>query len=233
MSASWFAALLATQDDADRDALAAAISSIALRETDKATRAQPVVQAIGKADVKAKVSLLGVLATLGGDQALQTIRASLAGDAEVHKAAVRALSDWPDAAPMSDVLAIAKEDKDNANQTLALRGYIRMAGIGRGRSDVKLAAYRQALELAKRPEEKRLALAGLGDVAQVDALKTVEPYLDDAALRREAFVAYEKIAEALAGTQPAIAKEALTRVQEKASDPRMRGRAKAALDKIK
>ena len=49
----------------------------------------------------------------------------------------------------------------------------------------------------------------------------------------EAFVAYEKIAEAIAGRQPAIAKEALTRVQEKAPDPRLRDRAKVALEKIK
>ena len=226
------AALLATQDDADRGATATAISSIALRQNDKAARAQPIVQALDKADAKAKVSLLGILATVGGEQALGAIRASLAGDAEVHKAAVRALSEWKDAAPMGDLLAIAKEDKDNANQILALRGYIRMAGIGRGPADVKLPAYRQALELAKRPEEKRQALAGLGDVPQVDALKTIEPYLDDAALRREAFAAYVKIAEALIGTQPAIAKEALKLAQDKAPDPRTRGRAKAALDKL-
>jgi len=226
------AALLAAQDDADRAALAAAVSSIALRQADKATRTQTVVQALDKADAKAKVSLLGVLSTLGGDQALQAIRASLAGDADVRKMAVRALSEWRDAAPMGDLLTIAKEDKDSANQILALRGYIRMAGIGGGQADAKLAAYRQAMELAKRPDEKRLVLAGLGDVPRADALKMIEPYLDDAALRREAFAAYMKIAEALAGSEPAIAKQALKTVQEKATDPRMRARAQSALEKI-
>jgi len=107
-----------------------------------------------------------------------------------------------------------------------------MAGIGGGQADSKLAAYRQAMELAKRPDEKRLVLAGLGDVPRADALKMIEPYLDDAALRREAFAAYMKIAEALAGSEPAIAKQALKTVQEKATDPRMRARAQSALEKI-
>ncbi|MGE5611987.1 MAG: HEAT repeat domain-containing protein [Bacillota bacterium] len=226
------AALLATQDNADRGVLATAISSISLRQTDKATRAQPVVQAMNKADAKAKVSLLGILATLGGDQALRVIKASLADDTEVHKTAVRALSEWKDAAPMGDLLTIAREDKDTANQILALRGYIRMAGIEGSQADAKLAAYRQAMELATRPDEKRLVLAGLGDVPHTDALKTVEPCLDDATLRREAFAAYVKIAEAIAGSEPSVAKEALKTVQEKAPDPRMRARAKSALEKV-
>ena len=55
--------------------------------------------------------------------------------------------------------------------------------------------------------EKKLAMAGLADVAHADALKMVEPFLEDAAVQREAFVAYEKIAESLAGRQPALAKE--------------------------
>lgn len=227
------AALLATQDEADRSGMASVISAIALRQTDKANRAQPVVQAMDKADAKAKVSLLGILATLGGDLPLQTIKASLAGDADVRKAAVRALSEWPDATPMGDLLTLAKTDKDEANQILALRGYIRMVGLGRGQEEAKLAAYRQAMELAKRPEEKRPVLAGLGNVPNADALKAVEPYLDDAALRREAFATYVKIAEAMAGSQPAVAREALKNVLEKAPDPRTRGRAKSVLDKIK
>jgi hypothetical protein len=61
----------------------------------------------------------------------------------------------------------------------------------------------------------------------------VQPCLEDDSLKREAFVAYEKIAESLAGRQPAAAKEALLVVVEKASDNGLRNKAKAALDKMK
>jgi HEAT repeat protein len=221
--------VLAKKDDPDQ--LAQAMSEIGRRLPDKATRCEPVLQALAKADAPAKVALLPVLAALGGDKALQAVRGSLAGDGEVRKAAVRALADWPDATPAPDLLSVAKEDKDN--QILALRGYIRMQGLPGGSADRKVLAYRQALDLATRTEEKRSVIAGLADVADAEALKMVEPFLNDAGLQREAFVAYEKIAESLAGRQTALAKEALQRVQANATDQNLRNKAKRALDKIK
>ena len=134
---------------------------------------------------------------------------------------------------MPDLLSVAKEDKEKSNQILALRGYIKMLGQAGGRAEKKLASYREAMDLAARPDEKRLVLAGLADVVHADALKMVEAFLEDAALGREAFISYEKIAESLAGRQPALAKEALNRVVEKAGDGGLRNKAKKALDKIK
>ena len=171
-----------------------------------------------------------MLATLGGDKALQAVRDLLAG--EVRKTAVRALADWADDAPMADLLKVAKEDKEQSVQILALRGYIRMAGRIRMGAERKIEAYRAALELATRPEEKRLVLTGLGDVANPGSLKLVEPCLAEAGLEREAFVAYEKIAESLVRRQPAMAKEALQRVADKTDDSGLRSKAQKALERI-
>jgi hypothetical protein len=177
--------------------------------------------------------LLPVLATLGGDQALQAVRTCLASEGETSKAAVRALADWSDASPMPDLLAVAKEDKETSTQILALRGFIRMTGQQGGGTDKKLESYKSAMELAARPDEKRLVLAGLADVARPDALKIAEGFLEDAVLKREAFVAYEKIAESLVGRQPALAGEALKRVVETSTDEGLRNKATRALEKIK
>jgi hypothetical protein len=106
-----------------------------------------------------------------------------------------------------------------------------LAGLTSGRT--RIQSYRTALDLASRPEEKWLVLAGLGDVGQVESLRMVESCLEDPALKREAFVSYEKIAESLAGRQPAVAREALQRVVEQAADNGLRNKAKAALAKIK
>ena len=224
--------LLAAKDDADRDVLAQAISGIGARMADKNARCEPVIAAIAKADAPAKVRLLTVLAAFGGDQSLKAVKAALAGDAEVHKAAVRGLSDWPDAAPIADLLTIAKEDKDKTNQILALRGYIRMIALT-GKPEQKLAAYKQALDLTTRPDEKKQVLTGLAEIRTVESLKLAEPLLEDAALKREAYSAYEKIAEGLGGRNAAIAKEALTKVVEKSPDGGTRNKAKDALAKIK
>ena len=225
--------ILASKDEADRGQMAQAMSDIGARINDKAARSAPVLQAFAKADAPAKMALLAVLSSLGGEPALQAVRAALAGDAGLRKTALRALADWPDAAPMADLLTMAKGDPDKASQVLALRGYIRMVGQSGGRADQKIQCYREALGLCAQPEQKRLVLAGLAEVAHADALKMVEPFLDDAALQREAFVSYEKIAEALAGRQPAMAKAALQRVVAQTTDNGLRNKARKALDKIK
>ncbi len=231
--ASLLEMVLAKKEAGERDQAAKAMAELGRRLPDKSAACAPVLQALSKADGPTKVCLLGVLSTLGGEQALQAVRDALSCDGEVRKTAVRALADWADDAPMADLLKVAKEDKEQSVQVLALRGYLRMAGRARMRAEQKVEAYQAALELATRPDEKRLALTGLADVAHPAALKLVEPCLDQAGLEREAFVAYEKIAESLVRRQPAAAKEALLRVADKASDAGLRGKAQKALERIK
>lgn len=225
--------LLAKQDAGEQDAIAQAMAAIGSRLPDQASRTTPVLAALEKANAQAKVSLLSVLGALGGDRALQAVRDALTSGADVRKAAVRALADWRDPAPMPDLLTIARDEKDKATQILALRGYLKMVGVAGGGAEQKLQAYREAMTLATRPDEKKLVLNGLADVTHADSLKAVEPFLEDAALQREALIAYEKIAESLARREPALAREALQKVVEKTADAGLRNRAKAALDKIK
>ena len=131
---------------------------------------------------------------------------------------------------MKDLLSAAKDDKDETNRILAFRGYIAMIGLSTERPPVKVKALREAMDMASRPEEKRLALSGLGDVAHADALKAVEPFLNDEKLKREAWVAYEKIAETM-GVKNPTAKTALQLVVDKSTDNGLKGKAKKALDK--
>ena len=222
--------LVKAKDDSDRDAIAPAISEIGGRIPEPTKRSEAVLRALPQADGPAKLALLKVLATMGGENALQAVRSSLLQDADVRKAAVRALAAWPDATPMPDLLGVAKDGTEKTDQILALRGYIRLANFTR--SKARIQSYREVMQLATQPEEKWSVLAGLAEVPQVESLKMAETYLEDAAVTREAFAAYEKIAEALAGPQPALAREALERVAEKSSDNGLRNKAKAALEKI-
>jgi HEAT repeat protein len=226
--------LLGRDDPAERDTLERALSAIAGRIGDKDARCEPILQGLAKADDKAKVRLLAVLSALGGEKAYQSVRALLAGGSgEVKKAALRALGAWPDATPMADLLDAAKGDENPANKIIALRGYIRAVGLVSRPADGKLKAYRQALELAARPEEKKLVLAGLADTAHPEALKLAEACVAEAPLKNEALAAAEKIAESIAGKHPEEARAALKRVIEATGDGNLRNRATTALGKIK
>lgn len=225
-------ALVATKDDGEQDSMARAISLIAGRQTEKNERCLPIIAGIGKADEGAKIKLLGTLAGLGDPAALAELRKHLAAEGEVKKAAVRAVAEWPDATPINDMLALAKNDSSASVKVLALRGYVRMIGLTKNAKQ-KLAAYSQAMELASRPDEKKLVLAGLGDVATVEALAKVEGYLTDPALKNEAFVAYERIGELLAGKNADAARAALNRVVESSGNKGLAEKAKKAIGKIK
>jgi hypothetical protein len=223
------AILVAKKDVEDSELLSQTIREIAGRMSDPAARTDPILRALSKADVPTQVILLGVLSTLGGETALRAVRTSLSGDPEVRKAAVRALADWPEPAAMPDLLELTR-GKEKSDQILALRGFIRLAALTP--SKTRIQAYREAMNAAERREEKWLVLSGLAGVAQVESLKMVEPCLEDPAVQREAFAAYEKIAESLANRQPAAAKEALEAVAAKATDNNLRAKAQAALEKM-
>ncbi len=226
-------AILTLKEDGDRDRFARTIQTIGSRLTDKAQRDDCVLQSFTKADPPTKVQLLGVLSAFGGGQALQATRRALAESGEVHNAAVRSLADWPDTAPVTDLRQLAREENDPVIRILALRGWIRMIGQSRGRTDQKVPAFREAMELCTRPDEKRLVLSELGRVSHAEALKLVEPCLGDDRLKREAWQAYERIGESLANSRPAVAKEALQKVLAETTDAGLRERARTALEKIK
>ena len=54
--------------------------------------------------------------------------------------------------------------------------------------------FKNALSAARRPDEKKLLLAGLAEVRTIESLQVVAQYLDDEALRAEAALAAAKIA---------------------------------------
>lgn len=226
-------AILTLKDDADRDRFARTIQTIGSRLTDKAQRDDCVLRSFTKADSPTKVQLLGVLSAFGGAKSLQATRGALSQPGEVHNAAVRSLADWPDTAPAGDLRQLAGEENDPIIRILALRGWIRMIGQARGRTDEKVAAFREAMERCSRPEEKRLVLSELGRVSHAEALKLVEPCLGDDRLKREAWQAYERIGESLANFRPTVAKEALQKVLAETTDAGLRDRARTALERIK
>ncbi len=144
-----------------------------------------------------RVVLLRVLGELGDQSGLPTLRAALGDDdGSVARAAILALSDWPNQTPMSDLLNIARTADDKTHRVLALRGYIELGKRSDTlTSDERLQCYRTAAELASSPAEKRRVLAALPDVKTADALQLAALFLDEEPVRQEAALAAVTIAE--------------------------------------
>jgi len=236
------ALLLAIEDGRERGAAQRAIVAAAQRIADPEARADALLAALGSAKGAQRATLLGVLARVGGKKALQAVVADTrSGEAEVQEAAIRALADWPDAAAAPELLAISQGSQKLVHQVLALRGFVRVVGDSDLPDAQKLALFKEALAAAKRPEEKKLILAGVAGVRTLDALKAVLPYLgegelDEGPLQAEAAAAVVSIvcppddqATGLRGTE-AVA--ALKRAIAAAKDPSVRKRAQAYLDSM-
>jgi HEAT repeat protein len=226
--------LLTTGFREDRQALALAVTAVARRDESIEERCTPLLGALEQADAEVKPLLLGALGSLGGTGAYAALKSHLDGPVpELRKSALRALGDWPDAGPMSDLVEVAREDADPTNRILALRGYIRCIGLGKTMPAAERCAhYREAMGLAVRPEEKWLVLTGLADVSSLEALRLVEGALDDPALKNEAMPAYAKIATSLAKGHPIEARAALQRVVAEGSDATVVRRAQRTLETI-
>ncbi len=168
--------------------------------------------------------LLAVLATQDAFQA--TLEATRSTDPEMRKTALRTLAEWPNAAPASALLALAKTSAEPANQTLALRGAIKVATYETEPAQ-KLTLLTNALALASRVDEKRATLGQIGQIPTAEALAAVLVRLKDPDLVEEAAQAAVAIAEKLARSTPKLAAEAADAVLASSKAPGIIKRARA------
>lgn len=198
--------------------------------------AAAVLNAFGSVKaVNVRCALLETLGTISDANSLDVLRTSLKDDnAEVQTAAVRALSDWSNAAPATDLFEIAKSSSNQTHRALALRGYVRLIGLDRDRSakeTIKMCS--DAMQLAANPDEKKLVLSVLANVKGFESLNMAASYLDDPALQQEAAAAVVKIAESTLKSNPDETKSVLEKVLETTKSNSLREQAQELINGIK
>jgi HEAT repeat protein len=191
----------------DRGELEKTVVVVSKKIPEDKGQGQAVLAALPLAkDLDAKCSLLSVLGKIGDESALPVLREALGDkDDQVKDAAVRALSDWPTAAPAADLLKVAQTSENQVHKTLALRGYVRLAGLKSNRpAEETMKMYKDAMSLAADVSEKKMVLSGLGSTDSFEAMQMAESYLGDKELKEEAEAAVMKIAEERAKNSPRI-----------------------------
>jgi len=230
--------LLLKAEGAEQGAVQRAVVAACERIPQADQRGGPILAALGSAQSAKRALLLRTLPRLGGDKALQAVAADTkSAEADVQDAAVRALADWPDVAAVPELLTLARTAASVPQQVLALQGCVRLASDPKLSAERRVAILKDALAAAKRPEEKRLVLAGLAGVRSIESLKVVAPFLDDAALQGEAAAAAVRIAcpqdRSDKGLQGGEVAAALQKVVEVAKDANVRKQAEDQLKRVK
>ena len=153
---------------------------------------------------KLREAFVTVLGALGRDEALPALTAELKhGDASVKRAAILALSDWPNAEPLPALRAVSVDEQASpAHRVLALRGYAHLLALPSRRPIAEtLTMYREAFALAKTPQEKQSLVGGLGDLIHPDAFRLAMEYRQVPELADEATLSAAKIWKGLNGAR--------------------------------
>jgi hypothetical protein len=189
--------LVSTGDAGLRGALEKGIEEICKRVPDRQPCADAVLAAWEKAKAApARCALLRLMARVRSDKALEVVRKATAeADADVATAALKALQEWPELSAAPHLLELAKTAKDDKTPILALRACIRLAGMKDAPMAGRLDVYRNVLAAAKRPDEKKQAIAGLGDLPATESLELLSKYVDDPALGTDAAMAAIRLAK--------------------------------------
>jgi HEAT repeat protein len=225
--------LLHSADSATREAGAEALKSICIRAGKPASLTEEIIDATAKAEPARKDAFLSVLSTLGGDQALTAVRTALSDSTpEVHKAAVRALADWPDAAAAPDLVAVVRAPMDNSERVVAFRGFIRMARDHSLPNAERLKMLQEISLLASDSQDKKLVLSALGDINTVESLRLTMTYFTDPLVADEAGAAAVKIADALDTKEKAEVGLVLKQVLKTSNSEPVRAGARKRLEKL-
>ena len=228
--------LVKMQDDGSRRDAERAVVAVSRKIIDEKERAKVVLAALSAEDrVSVRCSLLRVLGGIANGGALEALSNALKDqDPAVEDAAVRALAAWPDAAAAEVLLDIYGRTQNKTHRLLALRGFARLMAMPAGNRPVEriLDMCRRATARAYGDEEQKLVLSALANVAHIETLRMVEPFVRNEAVRAEAATACIRIAGEIFQTHPVQARAAMDDVLAVLLDENLRKQAEGIMRKI-
>ena len=204
--------VVTSKSDSDRNAVLKTLVAVCQATDDKDQVSRQVITAMNRLPASERRYALPLLLEIATPAALtEMLKSTQNSDAQLVRESIRLLTQWPNAAPAEKLFEITRTNSEPSLRTLALRGGITVAGREPDPSAC-LALIRQALPLAIRTEEKKLALSQLGRIPLTEALEMSLRYLDDPELINEAGLAAVSIAESLADANPQLANKVSTEV---------------------
>ena len=184
---------------------------------------------------------LRALAIIGGPDALAAVKSAIASaEPPVQDEAVRILSTWPNNWPEDSeagqaLLILATSAQKMSHQVLGLRGYLQyIRGTKKLSNEQKVAKVIDIQSHIKRPEEKRQAIAVLGDAPSASALGLLTTLAEDSAVAEEVYSAMARIAgQDVRGISRDRRRQVLKMVAEKSRNDGTRRRARRTLSRIR
>jgi HEAT repeat protein len=184
---------------------------------------------------------LRALAIIGGSEALAAVKSAInSAESSVQDEAVRILSNWPNNWPQDNeagqaLLRLATSSEKMSHQVLGLRGYFQyIRGAKKLSNEQKVTRVVDLLSYIKRPEEKRLAIAALGEAPSSSALELLTTFAGDSAVVEEVYSAMVQItSQDVRGISKDKRRQVLKMVVEKSRNNGIKRRARKILSGIR
>lgn len=226
--------VLSAKTPAEATAARNVVAGMLERCEDRAAATAIIKGAYARVPGARKPALLELMPSLGGPAALQTVRKEVRGsDPATREAAIRALADWSDAAPMEDLLTLSKTSGNAKIRILAYRGYVRMIGSRQGLTNKdKVELCRKAIAAAPSREEARPVLVTLGAIPAPEAFRVAAATLEDPALREEAALAAIAVAGKIAPQIPNEVRPVMQKISTTVSNQATRRKAQGVLNTL-
>jgi HEAT repeat protein len=178
--APMLAGVLKARKGYERDAAEKNVALVCERIENADQRGAALIEALNTVDQSQRDQLLSLLGRVGGKKLVDFVAAIATGnDGARRQLGIDALSKWPDASVAETLFEIATHASDPAERSQAFRGYVKVAAARDGRSDrERLDRLKQAMKLAKSPEEITLVINRVRTAYDVDSVRFVLPYVD-------------------------------------------------------
>ena len=156
--------------------------------------------AFAASKAEAKPSLLKAAALAGSQEALDMEVAAWKNEGDaVKEAALRTLAEWPNVDALPTLRDIATTAEKPLLQVLAFRGCVRLIPMQNKKNSEKANDMAAMVGLAKRVDERKLAVGAIGNLTDAKALTYLLDYLKDDELKGEAASAIVNLSEKLRG----------------------------------
>lgn len=187
-------AVLKATRGGERDNAERQLAAVCSRIENDDQRADALIAALNKIPAADRDQLLPLVGRVGGKRLINFVADIARGDDPARRTlAIDALSKWPDASPADKLLEIANQTANTAERQQAFQGYVKISATRDHRSDKeRLDRMKQAMSQTKTPEEKTFVINRARTAYDVETLRFVLPFVDQAAFAQ---IACETIVE--------------------------------------
>ena len=213
-----------------------AILTLTQKLPDGSNRSGEIIKVLSAGpDQPSTISLISILGQISDQKDLPILQEYLASENdEIQLATIKALSGWPDASPLSDLMKIVQSTEDQRKHTLSLRASVEVViSDMKMTSHEKLNEIRTAWELASNSGERKIVISGLSRIYTIEALDMALHLMSEGELRKEAEAAVLIIADHTGWEYPGETKERLLKFLALTENADHKARANRILERIK